>query len=127
MFFLLLTFGTNRRRGSLCSPKAYLFLLTPAKFCAACLARGRARQAWPKVLVYYHRVAGTAAPRYIGYGRLKTKGRPHRIVAAHIVVVHVTTAVHNERTARIVRNTGNSPFINSHIHPICTCCCRIII
>ena len=44
-----------------CSTKVYLFLLTPAKFCAACLARGRARQACPKVLVYYHRVAGTAA------------------------------------------------------------------
>ena len=94
-----------------CSTKVYLFLLTPAKFCAACLARGRARQACPKVLVYYHRVAGTAAPRYIGYGRLKTKGRPHRIAEVHIEVAHVTTEVHRERKVRIVRITGNSPFI----------------
>ena len=94
-----------------CSTKVYLFLLTPAKFCAACLARGRARQACPKVLVYYHRVAGTAAPRYIGYGRLKIEGRPHRTEAVHMVAAHATIVVHTERTVRIVRITGNSPFI----------------
>ena len=101
-----------------CSTKVYLFLLTPAKFCAACLARGRARQACPKVLVYYHRVAGTAAPRYIGYGRLKIEGRPHRTVVEHIAAVHETTAVHIERIVRTVRTTGKSPFIISHMHPI---------
>ncbi len=94
-----------------CSTKVYLFLLTPAKFCAACLARGRARQACPKVLVYYHRVAGTAAPRYIGYGRLKIEGRPHRTVAGRTAAVQETIAVHTERTVRSVRTTGNSPFI----------------
>ena len=94
-----------------CSTKVYLFLLTPAKFCAACLARGRARQACPKVLVYYHRVAGTAAPRYIGYGRLKTKGRPHRIADVHKVVAHETIIVHIERKVRKDRITGNRPFI----------------
>ena len=94
-----------------CSTKVYLFLLTPAKFCAACLARGRARQACPKVLVYYHWVAGTAAPRYIGYGRLKIEGRPHRNAAEHIGAFQSTTVEHTERKVRIVRTTGKSPFI----------------
>ena len=61
--------------------------------------------------VYYHRVAGTAAPRYIGYGRLKIEGRPHHTnEAVHIVEVHETTGAHIERTVRTVRNTGKSPF-----------------
>ena len=74
-------------------PKSNSSFSLQLNFVAACLARGRARQAWPKVLVYYHRVAGTAAPRYICRGRQKIEGRPDAIVVAHTVAVH-TVVVH---------------------------------
>ena len=74
--FLLLTFAGETATPALTAdaaafvpPKYPASFLPLLNFVAACLARGRARQAWPKVLVYYDRVVGTATPRHIGYGR----------------------------------------------------------
>ena len=85
-----------------------ILLLAFADASAAPAHTADARWQWPKVLVYYDRVAGNAAPRYICRGRQKTEGRPHPVGAVvHIFVVHVTTVAHTERKVRKARITGN--------------------
>ena len=49
--------------------------------------------------------------RCIVHRRWKIEDWPHRKVVVHKAGVHATIAVHIERTARIVRTTGNCPFI----------------
>ena len=118
----------RRNFGSHCSAKNYwtvYFLLY--FFHPVCLAPSSLDKPRPKALVYHNRVAHTSRTRYIAYRRLKIEGRPHAIAAEHVEVVHATIEVHTERIARIVRKTGNGPFIKTHIHPIIICGCCIII